>query len=208
MFRGVILTCITALLAPLALANEKATLPSDVLYARTVLVVISPDAGEALSDPNANNVARENVEKALIKWGRFELVLETSTADLIIAVRTGSGRSVQPTLKGGPIDNRPVILQPQDGSIRIGGQRGRPPDVAQPTGGSADESPHAQMEIGPKDDTFEVYRGKIEYPLDSPPVWRMVAKNALRSPSVAAVDQFRKAIDETAKAVRNKKKHP
>jgi hypothetical protein len=43
---------------------------------------------------------------------------------------------------------------------------------------------------------LEVYRGGIEYPLDSPAVSRYRAKDALRSPQVPAVDQFRKIFDE------------
>ncbi len=208
MIRASILACITAVLVPLALAKDKATVPADVLNAHTVLVVIKPGAGEPLTDPNSNHRAQEDVERALMKWGRFDLALEASTADLIIAVRKGSGQTVRPTLKGGPIDQRSVILEPQDGSIRIGGQRGKPPDVTQPTGGTSDTSPHVQTEVGPSDDTFEVYRGKIEYPLDSSPVWRFIAKDALRSPNVPAVEQFRKAIDEATKAANNKKQQP
>src|SRR6266498_3070998 len=93
-------------------------LPADVLNAHTVLVVVNPQAGEQLTDPNANRQAQEDVEKALTRWGRFDLVMEARSADLVIAVRRGSGKTVTPTMKGGPIDQRPVILQPQDGSIR------------------------------------------------------------------------------------------
>jgi len=53
-------------------------------------------------------------------------------------------------------------------------------------------------EIGPAEDTFEVFRGG-EYPLDSPPVWRYMAKNALNQPTVAAVEQFRTAVNESEK---------
>ncbi|AXC15278.1 hypothetical protein ACPOL_6034 [Acidisarcina polymorpha] len=36
-------------------------------------------------------------------------------------------------------------------------------------------------------------------PLDAPAVWRYMARNALESPSVPAVDAFRKAIAESEK---------
>jgi hypothetical protein len=49
-------------------------------------------------------------------------------------------------------------------------------------------------EIGASEDTFEVYRGGIEYPLDSSPVWRYIAKDSLQAPGVTAVEEFRKAI--------------
>jgi hypothetical protein len=47
---------------------------------------------------------------------------------------------------------------------------------------------------------FEVYRGNLPNPLDSTPVWRYVAKHCLReTPTVAAVEEFRKAIAEAEK---------
>lgn len=49
-----------------------------------------------------------------------------------------------------------------------------------------------------------MYRGKVEYPLDSAPVWRYVAKDALSSPSVPAVAQFQKVIEQTEKELAQK----
>ena len=56
-------------------------------------------------------------------------------------------------------------------------------------------------EIGPSQDTMQVYRGGVQYPLDSAPVWRYMGKNALRPPTVQAVEQFKKAITESEKAI-------
>src|SRR5215469_16752069 len=84
--------------------KKKSTLPEDVLRAQTVRVVIDPEAGEPIDQPRANATARENVERALMDWGRFRLVLDGQEADLVIAVRTGNGQSVRPTIKGGPLD--------------------------------------------------------------------------------------------------------
>jgi hypothetical protein len=53
---------------------------------------------------------------------------------------------------------------------------------------------------------LEVYRGGVGYSLDSPPVWRYIAKDALRSPSVPAISQFQKAVDEAQKAANQKQK--
>jgi hypothetical protein len=39
-------------------------------------------------------------------------------------------------------------------------------------------------------------------------VWRYIAKDALRGPNVPAVDQFRKAIDDSEKAAAKKAQHP
>jgi hypothetical protein len=186
--------------APLAHAKDKKkqVLPDYVLNAQTVLVVIYPDAGEPLTNPTANRTAQDNVEKALMKWGRFRLVMDAQTANLVIAVRKGHAGG--PTISNSPIDDRPVIVQPSGGDIRVGGQRGRPPDLDNPDlGRSADRGPRIGNEIGTREDVFEVYRGGIEYPLDAAPVWRYIGKDALNGPQVAAVEQFRKAVNESEK---------
>ena len=190
------LVLLTALLVVPANAKDKkkSTLPEEVLRATTALVVISPDAGEPVNEPMANATARDNVEKALMEWGRFRLVMAGEEADLVIAVRTGSGRMVQPSIKGGPIDQRPGTAQSTDGGIRIGGQQGQPPPLSDPGMGTPQNGPRMSNEIGASDDTFEVYRGHGQYPLDSPAVWRYIAKDCLREPGVTAVEEFRKAI--------------
>jgi len=207
----VLLTLVLVLstLSP-AKSKEKIILPADVLNDETVLVVIQPDAGEPLTNPRANRQAQDDVERALMKWGRFRLVMDAQTADLIVAVRKGSGRAVTPTVAGGPIDDRPVILQPSDpGDIRIGGQRGHPTDLSQAQiDGPQNRSPHLGTEVGPAEDILEVYRGRVEYPLDSSPVWRYMAKDGLRSPQVPAVEQFRKVLDEALKAANQGKAKP
>jgi hypothetical protein len=191
------------LLIPSATAkNKKPPLPAEVLKAQTVLVVIKPDAGEPLTDVTANRTALEAVEKSLMKWGRFRLALDGETADLVFAVRTGNGRVLNPTITNGPMDNRPVIVEPNGNDTRIGAQQGRPPDMSQPTG--APDSPRLGTEIGSSEDTLEVYRGSIDHPLDNPAIWQYTARDALRSPGVPAVEQFRKALDETEKAIAQK----
>src|SRR5271167_1013763 len=105
--------------------KSKGSLPELVLRAQTVRVMIAPDAGEPIDHPNANATARDNVEKALLQWGRLRPVMDGEEADLVIAVRTGS-RGV-PTVSGGPVDQRPGVVQPIDGGIRIGAQQGHSP---------------------------------------------------------------------------------
>jgi len=191
----------TLLAAPAnAKDKKKSSLPEYVLRASSVLVVVSPGAGEPVDNPMANATARENVEKALMQWGRLRLVMDGQESDLVIAVRTGSGKMMQPTIKGGPIDNRPGVAQGTDSSIRIGAQQGHP--TGDPSTGpqnSPQNGPHMSNEIGPSNDTFEVYRGGVSDPLDSPAVWRYIAKDCLRAPNVSAVDEFRKAIAEAEK---------
>ena len=195
------LLLLSGLLATPAISKNKhkAALPEDILRAQTVRVVIDPDAGEPIDRPTANATARANVEKALSEWGRFRvIVLDGAESDLIISVRTGSGRTVQPTMKGGPIDQRPGVAQGTDSTIVIGGQRGHPP-VNNPNMDPMNQGPRMGNEIGSKDDSFAVYRGGISDPLNSSPVWRHIAKDCLRAPNVAAVEEFRKAVAEAEK---------
>ena len=186
---------LAALLAVPASAKDKkkSSLPEYVLRATTVQVVVTPEAGEPLNEPRANATARDNVERALIQWGRLRPVMDGQESDLVIAVRTGSGRMVQPTVRGGPVDRRPGTAQTGDGNIRIGAQQGQPPPLSDP-GMGPPNGPRMGNDVGPSDDTFEVYRGGVQYPLDSAPVWRYIAKDCLRQPGVTAVEEFRKAI--------------
>jgi len=197
---------LTVLLASTVNAKDKkkTSLPELVLRARTVLVVIRPDAGEPVGQPTANATARDNVEKALMEWGRLQPVMDGQEADLVISVRTGTGRIAGPTVKGGPIDTRPTVVQPTDAGIRIGGQHGHAPPLTDPgVSTPRDSGLHIGNEVGSSEDSFEVYLGNIRY-LDSSPVWRYVAKDCLRAPAVSAVEQFRKSIAESEKPKQNK----
>jgi hypothetical protein len=157
-------------------------------------VIIDPDAGIAVEHPNANRIARDDVEKALMKWGRYSLVMEPSTADLIITVRKGSGKIAQPTIGGVPQNNDIGVIQPTDSGGRIGARQGNP-------GISA--GPRPQMEVGESEDMFVVYRNNKENPsgspLDAPAVWRYSATDALASPEVPAVAVFRDVISKSEK---------
>lgn len=195
------LLALAALLVVPASAKDKKkfTLPEDVLRAQTVRVVIDPQAGEPLDQPRANANARENVEKALMEWGRFRLVMDGQESDLVIAIRTGNGQTSRPTIKGGPIDQRPGVAQSSDSSIRIGAQQGRPP-MGDSSPYPQSQGPHISNEVGPSEDMFGVYRGNGADPLDSPPVWRYIKKDCLRpTPQVPAVEEFRKALAEAEK---------
>ncbi|HLH34235.1 MAG TPA: hypothetical protein VKX41_06140 [Alloacidobacterium sp.] len=189
-------------LAAVARNKKKVPLPVDILQAHTAWVIIDPQAGVDVTDPNANRIARSDVENALAKWGRLTPVTDPSQADIIIVVRKSSGRLVQPTIAGTPINSPPpVIAQRTDAGISASGRAGPPLD---------EQQPHPQTEVGNTQDTFAVYRGHPAYnnsagnsdnPLDSPPVWRYTAKDALESPSVPAVDAFRKAVNDSEKAL-------
>ena len=180
--------------------KHKPALPEYVLRAQTVRVVIDPNAGEPLDQPQANALARENVEKALMEWGRFRLMLDGQESDLVIVIRTGDGRMSRPTMRGGPIDQRPGIGQSTDSDIRIGAQQGQPPPLGGPGSYPQNQRPTMGTEIGSSEDSFEVHPGGPNNPLDSPAVWRYIKKDCLRpNPHVPAVEEFRKAVADAEK---------
>lgn len=189
------------LFACLASANNKKkdSLPVEILNAQTVVVLIDPNAGMSTSEPLANKTAQDDVEKALAKWGRLKLMLiGGTTADLVITVRKGNGKIVQPTVSGEPTNDRPVVVVPTDTGIHIGVQQGQPPGSTQPP--PQDTSPGLGAEIGATEDTFLVYvGGSGNPPLERAPIWRYASKNALHSPDVPAVGEFRKAVEAAIK---------
>lgn len=195
------LICLVLLaFVPLAAAQNKQVLPNYVLDAQTVAVVIMPDAGESVTDPSANRTAELNVEKALLQWGRYRLIPDALTADLIVAVRKGHAGG--PAVSSAPIDTRPVILQPSPGTIYVGGQQGAPPDVTHT--GPEPPKPTISHEAGTAEDTLELFLGGVEYPMDAAPIWRYMAKDALNAPEVRAVEQFRKAVADSEKQRKQK----
>jgi hypothetical protein len=179
--------------------KKKETLPEMILRARYVAVVIDPDTGMSVTNPLENRTARTDVEAALAKWGRFKTTLDPINADLIMVVRKG-GKAVKPTIGGGTRNDRPVVLNPGGpGDINVGVAVGIPPRTSS-SDANSNGGPSPRTEIGPSEDILSVYRGGVNDPLDSVPLWRYAARNGLQHPSVPAVDKFRKAIEEAEKA--------
>jgi hypothetical protein len=183
------------LLATLGFAKDKKKniLPTYVLRAQTVAIIIDPNAGFTVDDPQANRVAQRDVEAALLNWGRYNPILQTNDADLIVVVRKGNGRIVNDTIHDPRQNNRPGSVIPADNGASISGQHGT--HTNQP-----DQEATPQMEIGQTDDSFVVYEGGGDRPLVRAPVWRYVAKDGLLAPAVPAVDAFRKAVADADKA--------
>jgi hypothetical protein len=183
--------------------KKKALLPADVLRARSVLVLVDPNSGMDVQNPNANRTAQEDVEKALMNWGRFSLAMDAENADLIITVRKGSGKIAQPTIGGIPNNDRPVILEPTDSGGRVAVRQGNPGSGDPSDPQSRSPSPEPQVEIGESQDMFVVYRSSKDdpnsAPLDAPPVRRYAAEDTLQSPDVPAVEVFRKLIADSEK---------
>jgi hypothetical protein len=189
-----ILTAV-CLLATMGFAKDKkkAILPTSVLRAQTVAVIIDPTAGFTIDDPRANEVARQDVESALLSWGRYNPILQTNDADLIVVVRKGNGRMVNDTIHDPRQNNRPGSVIAADNGVSLNGQHSTPSNQPSP-------EPTPQMDIGQTEDSFLVYEGGGDRPLDRAPVWRYTAKDGLLSPGVPAVDAFRKAVADAEKA--------
>ena len=203
---GLVAVVLLAVSPTLAKDKTKPTLPPYVLTARTVAVVVDPDAGMSVDNPQANQIAQKDVETALLNWGRFDPTISTQAADLIIVVRKGHGRMLDETIPDPRQNSRAGVINPTDNGISIGAQHGSQsnPSNSSTSNFPASQSP-TQTEIGAVDDSFVVYKGGgVGNPLDSPPAWRYVAKDGLRPHNVPAVDAFRKAVAEAEKAAAKK----
>jgi len=167
--------------------QKKSPLPPSVLEAKTISIVTEPDAGHALENPLANQTAQKDVEAAILKWGRFQPLLSTLNADLIIVIRKGTGHIADAT-----------ISDPRSNGVPVG-QAGNQPGLDNRPPPTNPGTPTAQGDISNTEDSFLVYDGKTQAPLNSPPIWRYNGMDGLRSHSVPAVDAFRKAVTETEK---------
>ena len=193
----------------LAKSKTEKVLPPYILTARTVAVVVDPDAGIDPEDPRANQVAQKDVETALMNWGRFEPVIGSTGADLIIVVRRGHGKLVDTTITDPRQNDRAGVINPTDNGIGVGAQHGNQPSLGgSPSSGARfpqAQSPEPQTEIGMSEDSFTVFDGKAVKPLDGAPGWRYMARDGLRPHGVPAVDEFRKAVAAADKAAAAKK---
>ena len=206
MLRRALTLLAVSLLVTLGFAKDKKnTLPAYVLSAKTVAVIIDPNAGISIDDPRANEDAQKDVETALLNWGRFEPVLSTQMADLIIVLRKGNGRMMNQTVPDARQNDRAGVIMPSDNGVSMGGQHGPQPGISGPGMGSGKQPPSPQTEIGQPDDSFVVYKGGDEKPLDTPAAWRYVGADGLSPHSVPAVAAFRKAVENAEKAAAAKK---
>jgi len=181
------LTLVFALLVlilPVADAKKKPPLPDEVLKAHTVLFVVFPDAHAPLTNPPASEVIRNDMQTAMTKWGRFRLV-NTLDADLVIVVRKGHVEA--PTFSLPPTDKGP-LNHPNSGAPT-------PDPMITPRDGGQRTAARLRAE----EDSFEVYRGGAQHPLDAPAVWEYKGAGVLRGPKVEAIERFRKAIEESEK---------
>jgi hypothetical protein len=196
---SIVLTLGLLLSSPvLAKDKDDNKLPVYILTAHTVSVLIDPEAGVDPKDPRANRIAQKDVETALANWGKYEVLMGPEAADLIIVVRKGHGRLADATISDPDPNNRPGVINPTDSGVMVGVQHGKPPVSGTPMSGGipSPQTTGRETEIGPVDDSFEVFEGgpDIKQPLVGAPAWRYIAKNGLHSHNVPAVVEFRKAV--------------
>ena len=206
MRRAVTLTVFATLTIPvLTSAKEKqpkSPMPFTVLKAQTIAVVINPDAGRSVRNPQGNETAQRDVETALGNWGRFQTTMSYLNADLIVVIRKGTGRMVDETIPDPRQNGRVGTIEPLDNGIYVGAQHGTPPNpTSRQTTKESQPTTPTQVEVKDPNDTFLVYMGGgSDTPLDGTPIWQYVAKDGLKSPTVPAVSAFRKAFAETEQA--------
>jgi hypothetical protein len=186
-----------SLLATCGFAKDKTKniLPAYVLQAKTVAVVIDPNAGISIDDPRANEVAQKDVEAAFLKWGRFNPVSDPKTADLIVMVRKGNGRLMDETL---PDLRQNSGINPNNRGGATGPPRGSQPDLSGDPGlGSSRQSP--QADTGNVEDLFSVFKGG-QNTLYATPAWTYAGRDGLSPQTVPAVTAFKKAVAAADKA--------
>jgi hypothetical protein len=186
-----------SLLATCGFAKDKTKniLPAYVLQAKTVAVVIDPNAVISIDEPRANEMAQKDVEAAFLKWGRFNPVSDPKTADLIVMVRKGNSRLTDDTM---PDPRQSNGMDPANREGSTGPSRGSQPAMpGQPGLESSRQTPQAG--IADPGDLFSVFRGgqNIRY---AAPVWTYTGRDGLNPQSVSAVTAFKKAVAAADKA--------
>lgn len=159
-------------------------MPDEVLKAHTIKVVILIDVREKLPNPKSEQAIRDAVEGALAKWGRFNLV--EGKADLVIVAREGHVEAPKPSV---PPTNPKDPLAPNSGNP--------PLDANTPGLRSRVDVQRTINEIRAEEDSLEIYQGNVIGPLNAAPIWQYRAKGCLKGSKLAAVEHFRKAIEES-----------
>jgi hypothetical protein len=204
-------TCIlgSVLLVTVAGAQQKPISPQyvrDFVDARTIAVVAASQSQLSAEGVQENERARLEVQQALRKWGKYEVTLDTATADLIVVVRKGHRQATT----ADPSNRPPIVFDPGDSGINIGIHHGQNPPLSRTDTNRTTSGTRIGSEMSSGEDLFDVYlgntplpgdgsRNQTQYPLDEPPAWSYMADDALNSPKLEAVVVFKKAVEAAEK---------
>lgn len=168
-----------------AQSKKKTPVPAVVTVARTVAIVPlnANSRADWFNDSSVSADDRkicDSVLNALHAWGKYRYTIDTSTADIVIAVRAGRSAEVW----AGP-------------SINAGG-------FGRPTGHAAIRpslSLNSGVSTGPKDDTMAVF---VTGNPDAPPLWIHSKSEGLQG-KLPLFEQFRKDVEKSEQILADKK---
>ena len=174
----------------LAQKKNKDQVPEAVLQARYVYVEAYDGPEWSLRLTSEDRKAIADVENAVRSWGRYELVLRRSEAEIVIQIRTG--RVATARVGGGiSVDQVPTHVQ-------------FPPPTGT-SGTTTQTTTHgdAGAEVGPPDDLLFVYMadgGKLGARL-----WQRTQTDGLQAPDLKLFQKFKDDVNASVNAQAKKK---
>lgn len=153
-------------------ATKKEVVPPEVLSAKTVFVVARVGTvGAGKYTPDANR-AKSQVEKALRKWGRYELASSAEKADIVMIITEGH-TGTYGSVYGAP-----------GGNLGSGGGSGGPVNT---------------VAFDVLSDTLAIYKaGAVDE--NEPPLWKATETgDDFDWPAERVIKKFRKAVEKAAK---------
>jgi hypothetical protein len=172
--------------------KDKKHLPDDLLKAQTFAIVVSVDANEVAANPNVKETLQKQLETAMVNWGRYRPAA-IGTADLLIVAHRGHVNP--PDLVSRP--DKPKWSNPNTGP-------GPYPDTPGLKNPGLDVPGREAAKLRAEEDSFEVYPARTQGLSDATRLWQYRAALALHGSKIAAIEKFRKAIDESEKQLKQK----